>query len=107
MKLISVVMPPERLELAKERLAEVQVFRMTAEDVQGVTAGATEKRLSSEEPFDAVPMVKLEIAVNENFVTPTLSALAQACGDVRGKIFVMPLEDVIRIRTGERGPEAV
>ena len=59
-----------------------------------------------------VRKVKLEIAVNENFVEPTVRAIARAArldggraGD--GKVFVLPLEDVVRIRTGERGPEAI
>ena len=60
--------------------------------------------------YDSSPGVRLEIAVNENFVRPTLDALYRALKDEEGcagTVYVLPLKDVIRIRTGERGPEAV
>ena len=107
MKLVEVFIMPERLEAVKEKLAAVQVVRMTAEDVQGVSTQSVASGSMNEAAFDVRPMIRLEIAINEAFLPATLSALNEACGETRGKVFILPLEDVIRIRTGERGPEAV
>ena len=56
--------------------------------------------------FLCVHWVKLEIGVNEDFVEPTVAAVLQA-GATAGKLFILPIEDVVRIRTGEHGPEAI
>ena len=115
MKLIVAVIRPEKLEAVKDALAEVQVFRLTVSDVQGFgrQKGQTEIYRGQEYTVSLVRKVRLEIAVNEEFVEPTIGAIMRAArtgeagkvGD--GKIFVMPLQDVIRIRTGERGGEAI
>ncbi len=115
MKLIVAVIRPEKLEAVKDALSEVQVFRMTVSDVQGFgrQKGHTEIYRGQEYTVQLVRKVRLEIAVNEDFVEPTIGAIVRAArsgeggriGD--GKIFVLPLLDVIRIRTGERGPEAI
>jgi nitrogen regulatory protein P-II 2 len=114
-KLIVAVIRPEKLEAVKDALAEVQVFRLTVSDVQGFgrQKGQTEIYRGQEYTVSLVRKVRLEIAVNEEFVEPTIGAIMRAArtgeagkvGD--GKIFVMPLHDVIRIRTGERGGEAI
>ena len=105
MKLITAVLAPERLDSVAAALAEVEVYRMTVTECRGVARTGTEP--------DLQPKVKLEIAVNENFVGPTLEAIERAghLGDEEGpgfgKIFVTELLDVVRIRTGERGPDAI
>jgi nitrogen regulatory protein P-II 1 len=114
-KLIVAVIRPEKLEAVKDALAEVQVFRLTVSDVQGYgrQKGHTEVYRGQEYQVQLVRKVRIEIAVNEDFVEPTIGAIMRAArtgeggkiGD--GKIFVLPLQDAIRIRTGERGPEAI
>jgi nitrogen regulatory protein P-II 1 len=115
MKLIVAIIQPTKLEAVKEALSEVEVFRLTVSDVQGFgrQKGHTEIYRGQEYTVNLLRKVKLEIAVNENFVEPTIEAIIKAgrtgeegrIGD--GKIFVLPLEDAVRIRTGERGPEAI
>ena len=115
MKLIIAIIQPTKLEAVKEALSEVGVFRLTVSDVQGFgrQKGHTEIYRGHEYTVNLLRKVKLEIAVNEEFVEPTIEAIVNSAktgeegriGD--GKIFVMPLEDVIRIRTGERGTEAI
>jgi nitrogen regulatory protein P-II 2 len=114
-KLVVAVIRPEKLEAVKDALAEVQVFRLTVSDVQGFgrQKGHTEIYRGQEYTVGLVRKVRLEIAVNEDFLEPTIGAIMRAArtgeggkvGD--GKIFVMPLHDVVRIRTGERGPDAI
>ena len=104
MKMIEAVVAPERLGDVKEALSRVEVFRLTVSDVHGLA------RTSAGSPFEPHPRVRLEIAVNENFVRPTVEAIRSACaGDDGGggRIYVQELRDVIRVRTGERGPEAI
>ena len=115
MKYIVAIVQPSRLETVKEALSRVEVFRLTVSDVQGLgrQKGHTEVYRGHEYEVNLIRKVKLEIAVNDEFVDPTIEAIIRGgrtgnegkIGD--GKIFVLPLEDVIRIRTGERGPEAI
>src|SRR5579864_1415522 len=106
MKLIEAIIQPSRLEAVKEALNEVEVVRLTISDVQGFgrQKGHTEIYRGHEYTVNLLRKVKLQIAVNDEFVEPTVNAIIKA-GD--GKIFIMPLHDCIRIRTGERGPEAI
>ncbi len=106
MKLIQAIIPPDRLEAVQAALSAAEVFRMTVGEAQGLSLG--EGALSGED-FAPEPVVVIEIAVNENFVKPTIQAIREGSGgeDGAGKIFVMPLSDAVRIRTGERGPEAI
>jgi nitrogen regulatory protein P-II 1 len=106
MKLVVGIIRPERLEAVKQSLGSVEVFRLTAGDVQGLVADPDGG------PPRLEPRVRLEIAVNEGFVEPTVGALLRAgrsdggrAGD--GHVLVFPLSDVVRIRTGERGPDAI
>jgi nitrogen regulatory protein P-II 2 len=115
MKLVIAIIPPDRLEAVKAALAEAEVFRLTVMDVQGfgreqLTApGARGGEIGS----GLFRKVQLMIGVNDNFLEPTVNAILRAAkigasgqgGD--GKIFILPLEDCIRIRTGERGPSAI
>lgn len=115
MKLITAIIRPERLDAVQAALNEREVFLMTVTDVRGCgrQRGHTEVYRGTEVQIRLVPKVKLEIAVNEAFVEPTIEAIVHAArsggtgqiGD--GKIFVLPLEDCVRIRTGERGGTAI
>ena len=115
MKLIIAIIQPTKLEAVKEALSQVEVFRLTVTDVQGFgrQKGYTEVYRGHEITVNLLRKIELQIAVNEDFVEPTVNAIIQAgrsgpdgkIGD--GKIFILPMDDCIRIRTGERGPEAI
>ncbi len=115
MKLIIAVIQPSKLEDVKAALNEVEVVRLTIMDVQGFgrQKGQTEMYRGREITVNLLRKVQLQIAVNDAFVEPTINAIIKGgrtgesgqIGD--GKIFVLPLDDCIRIRTGERGPEAI
>jgi nitrogen regulatory protein P-II 1 len=115
MKLIIAIIQPSRLEAVKEALTEVDVFRLTVIDCQGFgrQKGQTEAYRGREHTVNLLRKVQLQIAVNEDFVEPAIRAIVHsgrtgAQGEIGdGKIFVLPLEDCIRIRTGERGNEAI
>jgi nitrogen regulatory protein P-II 1 len=106
MKMIEAVVAPERLGDVKEALSRVEVFRLTVSDVSGLERSDSAPGSS----YEPRPRVRLEIAVNEPFLLPTVEAIRSACGGPGGgggRIFVHPLHEVIRVRTGERGPEAI
>jgi nitrogen regulatory protein P-II 1 len=115
MKLIIAIIQPGRLEAVKEALSEVEVVRLTVMDCQGFgrQKGQTGVYRGRELSVSLLRKVQLQIAVNEEFVEPTINAIIKGgrsgekgeIGD--GKVFVLPLEDCIRIRTGERGTEAI
>ena len=115
MKLIIAIIQPGQLEAVKAALTDVEVFRLTVMDCQGFgrQKGQTEVYRGHEFTVNLLRKVQLQIAVNEEFVEPTVNAIIQggrtseqgAIGD--GKIFVLPMDDCIRIRTGERGTEAI
>lgn len=115
MKLIIAIIQPSKLEAVKEALAQVEVFRLTVMDVQGFgrQRGHTEIYRGREFTVNLLRKVEIQIAVNDDFLEKTVEAIIEAgrsgdqgrVGD--GKIFVLPIEDCIRIRTGERGPEAI
>ncbi len=115
MKLIIAIIQPNRLEAVKAALADVEVFRLTVMDVQGFgrQRGQTEVYRGHEFTVNLLRKVQLMIAVNDEFLEPTIDAVIRAgrtgtAGEVGdGKIFVLPMDDCIRIRTGERGEEAV
>ena len=115
MKLIIAIIQPSRLEAVKEALTEVEVFRLTVVDCQGFgrQKGQTEVYRGHEYKVNLLRKVQLQIAVNDNFVEPTIQAIIKGgrtgeegqIGD--GKIFVLPMDDCVRIRTGERGSDAI
>ncbi len=115
MKMIVAIIRPEKLEAVQQALAERDVYLMTVSDVRGCgrQRGYTEVYRGSEFKVRLLPKLKLEIAVTEPFVEATVEAVVHAArsgetgqiGD--GKIFVLPLDDCVRIRTGERGGRAI
>ena len=116
MKLIIAIIQPARLEAVKAALTEVDVFRLTVMDCQGFgrQKGHTEVYRGHEFTVNLLRKVQLQIAVNDDFVERTVNAIIQGgrssgekgeIGD--GKIFVLPMDDCVRIRTGERGDEAI
>ena len=115
MKLVTAIIRPEQIEAVQTALAERDVYLMTVTDVRGCgrQRGYTEVYRGNEVQIRLVPKVKLEIAVNTAFVEATVEAIVHAArtGDTGnigdGKIWVTELDDCVRIRTGERGPEAI
>ncbi len=112
MKLIIAIIKPFKLDAVKEALGTVGIEGMTVTEVKGYgrQKGHTEIYRGSEYTVDFLPKVKLEVAVADELVARVIGAVIGAAktgkiGD--GKIFVCPLEDVIRIRTDERGDSAV
>jgi nitrogen regulatory protein P-II 2 len=115
MKMIVAIIRVEKLEAVQAALAERDVYLMTVSDVRGCgrQRGFTEVYRGTEFPVKLLPKLKLEIAVNDAFVEAAVEAIVHAArvgqtgtiGD--GKIFVLPLDDCIRIRTGEQGSQAI
>ena len=114
MKMVTAVIQPKRLDSVREALSEVGVTGITATEVKGFgrQKGHTELYRGAEFVVEFLPKVKLEIAITASEVEKVIDTIITACkinggkiGD--GKIFVTSLEQVIRIRTGESGPEAV
>jgi nitrogen regulatory protein P-II 1 len=115
MKLVIAIIQPGKLEDVKAALTEVEVFRLTVMDCQGFgrQKGKSELYRGREFSVNLTRKVQLQIAVNDEFVEPTVDAIIRGgrtgekgeIGD--GKIFVVPMDDCVRIRTGERGPGAV
>jgi nitrogen regulatory protein P-II 1 len=112
MKLIIAIIKPFKLEEVKSALAEVGVEGMTVTEVKGFgrQKGHTEIYRGSEYTVDFLPKVKIEIAVPDETAAKAIDAIVASAktgkiGD--GKIFVIPLDEVIRIRTDERGESAI
>lgn len=115
MKLIIAIIQPGKLEAVKQALSQVEVVRLTVLDCQGFgrQRGQTDTIGGHTVGMNLLPKLQLQIAVNEEFVAPTVAAITEGgrsgedgeIGD--GKIFVLPMDDCIRIRTGQRGNEAI
>ena len=112
MKLIIAYIQPEKLEDVKREMSKKEVFRMSVTRAKGCgeNKGYVESYRGVQKRINLLPKLRLEIAVNEDFVETTINAIISAAktetiGD--GKIFVLPLDDCIRIRTGARGPDAI
>ncbi|PWN57885.1 P-II family nitrogen regulator [Abyssibacter profundi] len=112
MKMITAIIKPFRLDDVRQALSEVGVQGMTVTEVKGFgrQKGHTELYRGAEYVVDFLPKVKIEIAVDDGMVDTAVEAIMAAAktgqiGD--GKIFVQPVEQVLRIRTGEQGAEAV
>ena len=112
MKYIVAIIQPHKLEEVKKALVEIEVNLMTVSDVLGCgrQQGITEVYRGVKEVGNLLKKVKLEIAVNEDFVEPTIEAITRGArtGEIGdGKIFILDLFECIRIRTGEHGGEAI
>jgi nitrogen regulatory protein P-II 2 len=114
MKYIIAMIRPERLDAVKRELQKIEVNRLTVSSVSGYGAqkGYLEIYRAMEYDANLLEKIKIEIAVNDEFLEPTIEAIKTGGkgndGYVgSGKIFVLPLENVIRIRTNETGPEAI
>ena len=112
MKLIIAIIQPHRLEKVKEELYKAEINLLTVSEVlgHGRQKGITEVYRGSKETGNLLRKMRLEIAVNDDFVEPAIQAIVKGAktgetGD--GKIFVVDLEDCVRIRTEERGKEAI
>ncbi|WP_315041841.1 P-II family nitrogen regulator [Faucicola mancuniensis] len=112
MKLITAILKPFKLDDVRESLSEIGVQGVTVTEVKGFgrQKGHTELYRGAEYVVDFLPKVKLEIAVTDEMVEPAIEAIIRVASTGKigdGKIFVSDLEQVIRIRTGETGANAI
>ena len=112
MKLVTCIIKPFKLDDVREALSEVGVQGMTVIEVKGFgrQKGHTELYRGAEYVVDFLPKVKIEVALEEDLLDKVIDAISKAANTGKvgdGKIFVTTLEEVVRMRTGETGPEAV
>ena len=112
MKLISAIIKPFKLDEVREALSAIGVQGITVTEVKGFgrQKGHTELYRGAEYVFDFLPKVKIDAAVRDDIVDQVIEAIEKSASTGKigdGKIFVFPLEQVIRIRTGETGEEAL
>src|SRR5690349_10038543 len=112
MKKVEAIIKPFKLDEVKDALAEVGIQGMTVTEVKGFgrTGGKKEVYRGSAYVVDFVPKIKIEIVVPESLVHPVLDAIEKTAKAGRigdGKIFVTPVEQAVRIRTGERDEDAI
>ena len=112
MKKIEAIIKPFKLDEAKEGLAKSGIQGLTVSEVKGFgrQKGHSELYRGAEYVVDFLPKVKIEVAVGTALVDQTIEAITKAANTGKigdGKVFVAPLEQVIRIRTGETGEEAI
>ena len=112
MKKVDAVIKPFKLDEVKEALNEIGIQGITVSEVKGFgrQKGHTELYRGAEYVVDFIPKIKLEIIVRDDVVAKVVQTIEQAAKTGRigdGKIFVSPVDEVVRIRTGERGEEAL
>jgi nitrogen regulatory protein P-II 1 len=112
MKKIEAIIKPFKLDDAKEALSAIGIQGLTVSEVKGFgrQKGHTELYRGAEYVVDFLPKIKLEIVVPDELTEKVTATLQESCHTGRigdGKIFVLPVDDAIRIRTSERGPAAV
>jgi len=112
MKLVSAVIKPFKLDDVREALSEIGITGMTVTEVKGFgrQKGHTELYRGAEYVVDFLPKVKLDVGVDDAVVEQVVEAITKAANTGKigdGKIFVSPVEQVVRIRTGETGAEAL
>ncbi|MDZ7825506.1 MAG: P-II family nitrogen regulator [Gammaproteobacteria bacterium] len=112
MKLVTAIIKPFKLDDVRESLSEMGVQGMTVTEVKGFgrQKGHTELYRGAEYVVDFLPKVKIEVAIDDGQLDSVVEAITKAANTGKvgdGKIFVAPLEEVVRIRTGESGADAV
>ena len=112
MKLIKAIIKPFKLDDVRDALNEVGLEGMTVSEVKGFgrQKGHTELYRGAEYVVDFLPKIKIEITLGDDMADKAVQAIVEAANTGRigdGKIFVLPVEEAIRIRTGERGEDAV
>jgi nitrogen regulatory protein P-II 1 len=112
MKQVEAIIKPFKLDEVKESLNSIGVQGLTVSEVKGFgrQKGHTELYRGAEYVVDFLPKVKLQVIVKDEMVTAVVDAISKAAKTGRigdGKIFVLPIDEVVRIRTGERGSDAI
>jgi len=112
MKKIEAIIKPFKLDEVKQALTEIGITGLTAAEVKGFgrQKGHTELYRGAEYVVDFLPKVKVEVVVDDALVAKVVEAIERAAKTGRigdGKVFVLPVDEVIRIRTGERGSDAL
>jgi nitrogen regulatory protein P-II 1 len=112
MKLIEAIIKPFKLDEVKDALNEIGITGITVSEVKGFgrQKGHTELYRGAEYVVDFIPKIKLEIAVADELVAKVVETIVNTAKTGRigdGKIFILPMEEAIRIRTGEKGGEAI
>ena len=112
MKLVTAIIKPFKLDDVREALSEIGVQGITVTEVKGFgrQKGHTELYRGAEYVVDFLPKVKIEVAVAADLTEQVIEAISKAANTGKigdGKIFVYPLEQAVRIRTGESGPDAL
>jgi len=112
MKKVEAIIKPFKLDEVKDALNEIGIQGMTVTEVKGFgrQKGHTELYRSAEYVVDFIPKIKIEVVTSDSLAAKVVDVIeqkAKTCKIGDGKIFVYPVEDVVRIRTGERGEAAV
>jgi nitrogen regulatory protein P-II 1 len=112
MKLVEAIIKPFKLDEVKDALNEIGIEGITVSEVKGFgrQKGHTELYRGAEYVVDFIPKIKLEIAISDDLVAKVVEVIQTAAKTGRigdGKIFVLPLDEALRIRTGEKGDDAV
>ena len=112
MKMITAIIKPFKLDDVREALSEIGVQGITVTEVKGFgrQKGHTELYRGAEYVVDFLPKVKVDVAVDDGLVDQVIEAISKSANTGKigdGKIFVFPLEQAVRIRTGETGPDAL
>lgn len=112
MKLVSAVIKPFKLEDVRQALSEIGVQGMTVTEVKGFgrQKGHTELYRGAEYVIDFLPKIKIEVAIDDEQVSAVVESITKSAGTGKigdGKIFVYELEQIVRIRTGEIGSDAI
>jgi nitrogen regulatory protein PII len=112
MKMVYAILRPHRLQDVKDALADLGVVGMTVTDVRGAgrQKGQVERYRGSEYTIDLLAKIKIEVAVLDDQCEEVVQAIRRSSytGEIGdGKIFILPLEDSIRVRTGERGEDSI
>ena len=112
MKLVTAIIKPFKLEDVREALSEIGVQGITVTEVKGFgrQKGHTELYRGAEYVVDFLPKVRLDIVISEDLLERAIEAITKSANTSKigdGKIFVFPVEQAIRIRTGETGPDAL